>query len=271
MGGARVSLDREMVRRGLAENREAAASAIAQGRVRVEGVGLPTASARIGTGTPIWLVAPPRTTVSRGADKLGPALDRLGVAVAQRRALDAGASTGGFTNCLLDRGAAVVVAVDVGYGQLAWRLRQDPRVRVLDRTNVRNLTPQMVTERPNLVVADLSFISLRKVLPALVRVAEADADFVLLVKPQFEARRSEVSRGGLVRDPAIWRKVLREVCSAAEGCGLMFVGAAVSSVAGRRGNVEFFVHFGSPREGGPALLNALERAVVEASERFGDK
>jgi 23S rRNA (cytidine1920-2'-O)/16S rRNA (cytidine1409-2'-O)-methyltransferase len=192
---------------------------------------------------PLDVVDAPDRWVSRGGHKLDGALDVLGFDVAGRVCLDAGASTGGFTDVLLSRGAARVVAVDVGYGQLAWRLRTDPRVVVLERRNVRHLRPADLPSPPaDLVVADLSFISLALVLPALVDVAAATADFVLLVKPQFEAGREAVGRGGVVRDPAAWEAALQRVAAAGEALGLAVAGACVSPLPGPTGNVEFFLH-----------------------------
>jgi len=181
--------------------------------------------------------------VGRGGDKLAAALDRFAVPVEGVRALDAGASTGGFTDCLLQRGAGRVVAVDVGYGQLHERLRADPRVEPVERTNVRDLVPGDIGPPFDVVVADLSFISLRTVLGPLLRQAAPGAHLVLLVKPQFEAGRDEAGRGrGVIRDPAVWRRVLDEVLIALRAAGAAIMGAMVSPLTGADGNVEFFVH-----------------------------
>jgi 23S rRNA (cytidine1920-2'-O)/16S rRNA (cytidine1409-2'-O)-methyltransferase len=185
--------------------------------------------------------------VSRGGEKLDAALERFDVDVAGRRCLDAGASTGGFTDCLLQRGAAEVVAVDVGYGQLHERLRSDERVRNLERTNVRAIEPATIGGPVAVTVADLSFISLRTVLPALLAATEPEGDLVLLVKPQFEAGRQEASRGkGVIRDPAVWRRVLEDVRSAAVSQGATMMEAMASPLQGADGNVEFLVRL-SPR------------------------
>jgi 23S rRNA (cytidine1920-2'-O)/16S rRNA (cytidine1409-2'-O)-methyltransferase len=201
--------------------------------------------------------------VSRGGTKLERALDTFDVRVEGRRALDAGASTGGFTDCLLRRGASRVIAADVSYGQLAWTLRNDERVRVLERTNVRALDLGAAGEEPvELVVADLSFISLQKVRDALLAASTADADLVLLVKPQFEARRDRVERGGVVRDPGVWRDAMRAVAAAYReaGCGLL--GATPSPLVGPAGNREFFLHL---RRGVPGAGDSvIDRAVEEA-------
>jgi 23S rRNA (cytidine1920-2'-O)/16S rRNA (cytidine1409-2'-O)-methyltransferase len=181
--------------------------------------------------------------VGRGGEKLAAALDRFAVTVDGSRALDAGASTGGFTDCLLQYGARCVVAVDVGYGQLHERLRADPRVESVERTNVRDLVPGDLGPPFDVVVADLSFISLRTVLAPLLEQAAPAAHVVLLVKPQFEAGREEAARGrGVISDPAVWRRVLDEVLIALRAAGAAIMGAMVSPLTGADGNVEFLVH-----------------------------
>jgi 23S rRNA (cytidine1920-2'-O)/16S rRNA (cytidine1409-2'-O)-methyltransferase len=203
---------------------------------------------------------------SRGGVKLAAAVQHFagrGLRVAGRRCLDAGASTGGFTDVLLRDGASSVVAVDVGYGQLAWRLRTDPRVTVLDRTNVRDLSPGLVGEPCDLVVADLSFISLRLVLPALVRVATPDADLLPMVKPQFEVGREGVRRGGVVRDPALRVRAVLGVAEAGAALGLGVLGLVPSPLPGPAGNVEFFLWL---RRGVPAVDPAeVERVVLRSA------
>jgi 23S rRNA (cytidine1920-2'-O)/16S rRNA (cytidine1409-2'-O)-methyltransferase len=264
---ARLRLDRELVRRGLAPSREAAAEAVLAGRVLVAGAVASKPAALVSPADPVVLTGPVRRWASRGGEKLVPALDRLGVAVAGRRCLDAGASTGGFTDVLLDRGAAEVLAVDVGYGQFDQRLRSDPRVRVLDRTNVRVLDLGVTGGPVGLVVADLSFISLALVLPALVAVAAPDADLVLLVKPQFETGRLAVGRGGVVRDPATRAAAVRSVAAAGALAGLGVAGLCPSTRPGPAGNVEFFLHL---RAGGGELgEQALAAAVAEGSSLPG--
>jgi 23S rRNA (cytidine1920-2'-O)/16S rRNA (cytidine1409-2'-O)-methyltransferase len=209
---------------------------------------------------------PPRF-VSRAGEKLAAALDRFGVDPAGARVLDAGASTGGFTDCLLQRGAARVVAVDVGYGQLHERLRADPRVEVHERRNVRELAAGDLGEPFRLVVADLSFISLRTVLPNLVALAAPSADLVTLVKPQFEAGREDASRGrGVIRDPDVWRRVLEDVVYAYRARGAAIMGAMVSPITGAEGNVEFLVHARTaPAPAGPPL--DIAAVVAEATDR----
>jgi 23S rRNA (cytidine1920-2'-O)/16S rRNA (cytidine1409-2'-O)-methyltransferase len=259
----RVRLDRELVRRGLAPSREAAGAAIRDGRVLVAGAVAAKPSTLVSTGDPVTVAGPARRWASRGGDKLAPALERLQVPVAGRRCLDAGASTGGFTDVLLEAGAAEVVAVDVGYGQLDLRLRQDPRVRVLDRTNVRALEPAQTGGPVELTVADLSFISLRLVLPALAALTRNGGDLVLLVKPQFEAGRESVGRGGVVRDPAARAAAVRAVADAGQALGLGVAGLCPSPLPGPAGNLELFLHL---RAGAGPLDEAdLEAALAEGA------
>ena len=233
------------MRRGLAPSRDRAREEIAAGRVRVSGVPADKPARLVSPADPVDLIGPSRRFVGRGGEKLDAALEGFDVPVAGRRALDAGASTGGFTDCLLQRGASAVVAVDVGYGQLDLGLRQDPRVRVFERTNVRNLTLEDLDGEPvTLMVADLSFISLRTVAPALLGLAAAGADLVLLVKPQFEAGRAEASRGrGVIRDPDVWQQVLEQVVGTYAQGGADLRGLVASPLLGAEGNVEFLAHF----------------------------
>jgi 23S rRNA (cytidine1920-2'-O)/16S rRNA (cytidine1409-2'-O)-methyltransferase len=257
----RVRLDTELVRRGLARSREEAGELVAAGLVAVAGQQAAKPATQVSRGAPITVTDPgePRY-VSRGARKLAGALAAFGgLPVAGRNCLDAGASTGGFTDVLLRAGAAHVVAADVGYGQLAWSLRTDPRVTVLDRVNVRTL--ERVTPVPDLVVADLSFISLTLVLPALVACAAPDADFVVLVKPQFEVGRDRVGPGGVVRDATDRSVAIRKVCAAAGQLGLGVRGITASPLPGPAGNVEYFAWL---RRGAPPLEeDELSRAIEE--------
>jgi 23S rRNA (cytidine1920-2'-O)/16S rRNA (cytidine1409-2'-O)-methyltransferase len=199
--------------------------------------------------------------VSRGGHKLAGALDAFsGVAVEGKRCLDAGASTGGFTDVLLRRGAEKVVAVDVGYGQLAWELRQDPRVVIHDRTNIRHLTGDVIGDPIDLVVADLSFISLTLVLPALAAVSKPEADFVVMVKPQFEVGREKLGAGGVVRDPALRKAAVIEVADSAYDVGLGTLGIAASPLPGPAGNVEYFLWL---RRGAVEISHeALDQAIA---------
>jgi 23S rRNA (cytidine1920-2'-O)/16S rRNA (cytidine1409-2'-O)-methyltransferase len=265
--GSRARLDTELVRRGLARSREQAAGLIADGRVLVAGQPAAKPATQVGRDAAIAVRDPAGEPdyASRGGRKLAGALAAFaGLAVAGRRCLDAGASAGGFTDVLLRAGAAHVVAVDVGYGQLAWPLRTDPRVTVLDRVNVRELTPEQVAPPPELVTADLSFISLTLVLPALVACAAPGASFVLLVKPQFEAGKGKVGAGGVVRDPAQRAAAVRSVAAAAAGLGLGTAGVTASPLPGPAGNVEYFLWL---RAGAPPLAGAdLDRAVEEGPQ-----
>jgi 23S rRNA (cytidine1920-2'-O)/16S rRNA (cytidine1409-2'-O)-methyltransferase len=255
----RRRLDAELVRRGLARTRAEAQDAVRNGLVVVRGQPASKPSTLVRTDEAVRLAGPPRRFVSRGGDKLDAALERFAVAVDGRDALDAGASTGGFSDCLLQRGAARVAAVDVGYGQLAWELRRDPRVTLLERTNVRDLVPADLPFVPEVVVADLSFISLRLVLPALTAVAMNAADLVLLVKPQFEAGPNDVGANGVVRDPSVWRRTLEQVATACEASGVTPVEAMASPMLGPAGNVEFFIHGvkGVLAQSAPDLADAI--------------
>jgi 23S rRNA (cytidine1920-2'-O)/16S rRNA (cytidine1409-2'-O)-methyltransferase len=254
----RRRLDAELVRRGLVPSREAASEAVAAGSVLVAGSVATKPSRLVAPGEPVVLTGPGRLFASRGGEKLDPVLDRLGIQVAGRRCLDAGASTGGFTDVLLKRDAAAVVCVDVGYGLLDLRLRDDPRVTVLDRTNVRTLDPALAGDPADLVVADLSFISLVTVLESLAAVARPGADLLPMVKPQFEVGRGAVRRG-VVRDPALWGAAMARVAEAAAGLGLGMAGIAPSPKPGPAGNVEFFLHL---RDDAPPLDQALVEAAV---------
>lgn len=277
MAQVRGRLDSELVRRGLARSRGEAAELVASRRVSVSGAIAHKVATQVERAAAIEveraLDGPPAgepgsrtdrdglTWASRGAQKLLGALEDLDVDVEDQRCLDAGASTGGFTHVLLDRGAASVVAVDVGYGQMAHHLASDPRVQVCDRTNVRDLTPERVGEPPTVVVADLSFIPLRLVLPALRRVAAPRATFLLMVKPQFEVGRERLPRGGVVRDDGERERAVLGVVDTAEDLGLATVGVAPSRLPGPAGNVEFFLR--SRAGAGVAPVRERVRAAVE--------
>jgi 23S rRNA (cytidine1920-2'-O)/16S rRNA (cytidine1409-2'-O)-methyltransferase len=263
----RRRLDAELVRRNLARSREHATQLIAARRVTVGGATATKAATQVETSAAVVVAKDDDQPeyVSRGGHKLAGALAAFtphGLAVAGRRALDAGASTGGFTDVLLRSGAEEVVAVDVGYGQLAWSLRSDDRVTVLDRTNVRELTLETIGGRPaDLVVGDLSFIPLGLVLPALVRCAAPDADLVLMVKPQFEVGRERLGSGGVVRSGQLRAESVRKVAEQAAGLGLGVLGVTASPLPGPSGNVEYFLWL---RTGAPALDPAdVDRAVAE--------
>jgi len=258
----RRRLDAELVRRGVYTTRADAREAVATGEVEVAGTVVTNAASMVADDAPITRRVPTRPYVSRAGGKLAAALERFNVDPTGLRCLDAGASTGGFTDVLLRAGAAHVVAVDVGYGQLAWELRSDPRVDVHERTNVRTLEPNAIGGNVDLVVADLSFISLRTVLPALCSVATRDATFVLLVKPQFEVGKGAVEKGGVVRDPAAWREVLGQILEAAAAADLGAIGAMASPVPGPSGNVEFLLVLRRGAEGSVDLDAAVAEGVA---------
>ncbi len=238
----KTRLDAELVRRGLARSRDHAADLIESRTVLVSGIPASKPASQVDAETSIVIQGERDDFVSRGGHKLAGALDHFsGISLIGKRALDAGASTGGFTDVLLKRGVRDVVAVDVGYGQMAWELRQDPRVIILDRTNVRHLTLDQVGEAAEIVVADLSFISLTLVLPALVSVSIPAADFLVMVKPQFEVGRERLGAGGVVRDPELRQAAVQEVADCAYDMGLGCLGVVASSLPGPAGNVEYFL------------------------------
>lgn len=268
-------LDSELVRRGIARSRGHAQELIESGRVRLDGeVVLKPARQMNPAQAVVVAQGDDEGYVSRGAHKLAGALDALGDAapvIAGRRCLDAGASTGGFTDVLLRRGASSVVAVDVGYGQLAWKLQTDPRVRVLDRTNVRTLDPGAVAPAPQVVVGDMSFISLTLVIPALVAAAAPDADFLLMVKPQFEIGKDRLGRGGVVRDPAHHVETGEKVARCALAEGLAIAAVQASPLPGPSGNIEYFIHMrkGHPTPIDPGTLTDHIRDAVRRGPAGG--
>ena len=239
--GAGVRLDRLLVDRGLVPNRERAQRLILAGAVLVGDRPATKPGVLVPADAPLRLRARASDYVSRGGEKLAGALDAFGLDVAGAVALDVGASTGGFTDCLLRRGARRVIALDVGYGQLAWSLRQDPRVLVLERTNARGLDATMLPETPDLATVDVSFISLALVLPPVAATLRAGGTMVALVKPQFEAGRSQVGKGGVVRDPAVRAAAVTAVRQAAEAIGFRMRGEADSVLHGPKGNREVFL------------------------------
>src|SRR3954465_6655004 len=262
----RSRLGAELVRRGLARSREHAVTLIAEGRVAVSGQAATKPATGVEAATPVVVRTDPDTPtwVSRGAHKLLGALEAFPVPIEGRRALDAGASTGGFTEVLLSRNVAGVVAVDVGYGELAWSLRTDDRVRVLERTNVRSLTPEAIDGPVDLVVADLSFISLRLVLPALTACARPAAALLPMVKPQFEVGRERLGAGGVVRDPGHRVRAVLDVAGAAASLGWGTAGVVASPLPGPAGNVEFFLRL--RRDAGAPQEDQVRRAVEEGPQ-----
>jgi 23S rRNA (cytidine1920-2'-O)/16S rRNA (cytidine1409-2'-O)-methyltransferase len=260
----RARLDAELVRRKLARSRDQAAALVAAGRVQVRGTVAQKVATMIDPADPVVVTGddPATEYVSRGSHKLAGALAAFtGLGVKGRRCLDAGASTGGFTDVLLREGAGHVYAVDVGYGQLAWPLRNDERVTVMERTNVRTLTPDLLGGAVDLTVADLSFISLRLVLPALAACTGADGDLALMVKPQFEVGKERVGSGGVVRDPLLRAEAVLDVAATGAELGLGVAGVAASPLPGPSGNVEFFLWF---RRDAPPADPARVHAVVAA-------
>jgi 23S rRNA (cytidine1920-2'-O)/16S rRNA (cytidine1409-2'-O)-methyltransferase len=260
----KVRLDTLLTQRGLAESRQKAQGLILAGQVLVEDQVVDKPGRRIPESARLLVREEPRY-VSRGGLKLEQALERFGVEVAGKVAADVGASTGGFTDCLLQRGAVRVYAIDVGYGQLAWRLRQDPRVVVCERTNIRHLGG--VSEEVDLATIDVSFISLTLVWPHVVNLLQPQGEIVALIKPQFEAGREQVGKGGVVRDPAVHRQVLEKVIGDALGEGLRLRGLTVSPLKGPAGNVEFFAHFTlDDRVESTSVGEAIEACLAEAGQ-----
>jgi 23S rRNA (cytidine1920-2'-O)/16S rRNA (cytidine1409-2'-O)-methyltransferase len=265
--GARRRLDAELVRRGLVASREQARVAVTSGRVLVGGAPAHKPDRLVDPGDAVVLLGPPPRYVSRGGHKLEAALDRFGIDPEGCAAIDVGSSTGGFTDCLLQRGATRVVAVDVGRHQLHERLRADPRVEVHEQTNIRHVEPADLGGPVPLVVADLSFISLRTVLPALLALVAPGGRLIALVKPQFEAGRAEASRGkGVISDPTVWRRVLEEVRSDLLSLGAAMMGAMVSPLTGADGNVEFLICIGIDADG-PSVDDASLDALVSEGGR----
>jgi 23S rRNA (cytidine1920-2'-O)/16S rRNA (cytidine1409-2'-O)-methyltransferase len=259
----RRRLDAELVRRGLAGSRDEARAIVEAGLVTVGGRPSSTPATLVDAAEPVALVAERSVEgVSRGAGKLDAGLERFGVDPTGRDCLDAGASTGGFTDRLLRGGARRVLAVDVGYGQLAWELRTDPRVTVLERTNVRDLRRDDLPFVPDLLVGDLSFVSLAGLVGSLLAIVAPVTDLVLLVKPQFEAGRGEVAPGGVVTDAAVWRAAIERVADALRAAGARPSGVIASPLLGSAGNVEFLLHATTPA-GEDRPLEGLEGALVE--------
>jgi 23S rRNA (cytidine1920-2'-O)/16S rRNA (cytidine1409-2'-O)-methyltransferase len=266
----RTRVDAELVRRGLARSRQQAAELIGAGKVSIDGMPAVKPGTAVAATAALKVIGEAeRGWVSRGAHKLIGALDAFGIGVEGRRCLDAGASTGGFTEVLLDRGAREVVAVDVGYGQLAWSLRSDPRVVVVERTNARELTPDVTGGPVEAIVADLSFISLTTVLPALTGCASHNADIVPMVKPQFEVGKDRVGAGGVVSDPQLRADAVLAVARRAAELQWQSVGVVASPLPGPSGNVEYFLHLRASAESalqGDRLEQAVQQAVSEGPQ-----
>jgi 23S rRNA (cytidine1920-2'-O)/16S rRNA (cytidine1409-2'-O)-methyltransferase len=260
----RTRLDAELVRRGLARSRENAQDLIDRGLVLVSGIPASKPATQVDAQVSISLTSNEDDYVSRGGHKLAGALDVLEIQVVDSRVLDAGASTGGFTDVLLRRGAREVIAVDVGYGQLSWNLQQDERVKIFDRTNVRDLTVELIAGEVDLVVADLSFISLKTVLPALTSVAKPEADLLLMVKPQFEVGRDRLGAGGVVRERELRALAVREVADRALEFGFGCQGVVASPLPGPSGNVEYFLWL--KRSAPPIREESLQEAITKGPQ-----
>lgn len=254
---AKLRLDQLLVQRGLCESRTKAQARILAGEVLVNDRPITKAGTAVDEEAPIRLRGEPPPYVSRGGLKLAGALDRWGIDPSGRVCFDAGSSTGGFTDCLLQRGAAKVYAVDVGTNQLHWKLRTDPRVVSMEQVNLRTWDPASISERCSLLVADLSFISLRLAMPPVLPSLTPGAEAVLLVKPQFEGGREDVGAGGIVRDPAVHRRVLVEIWTFFAGTDLQPLDLALSPIKGGEGNIEFLLRLGLGAEPG-SLWPALE-------------
>ncbi len=263
--GRRRTLDTELVRRGLATDREQARTFVGQGMVTVGGAPAQKVTRLVGAGEAVVVASPPARFVSRGGLKLDAALDRFGIDPSGLRAIDAGSSTGGFTDCLLQRGAREVVAIDVGRNQLHERIRSDPRVDVNERTNIKGVDVESLGGPADILVADLSFISLRTVAEALVALTSGGGSMVLLVKPQFEASRAEADRAeGIITNPTVWSESLQRVCLSLRSAGGAIMGVMVSPITGGEGNVEFLVHVqvGTDKDDDPSQM--CDAAVAEA-------
>lgn len=271
MAPSKKRLDALVVERGLAESGEGARRLIQAGLVRVDGLMRDKPGEKVSSDAKVEATGPALKYVSRGGLKLEKALDCFGIGLLGVKAMDIGASTGGFTDCMLQRGAEKVYAVDVGYGQLAWKLRQDPRVVVMERTNARSLDPDLFEEGIDFASMDVSFISFLKVLPAVLGVGSGRLRCVVLVKPQFEAGREKVGKNGGVRDPAVHEQVLEAATEGALGLGLIVAGLDYSPVKGPEGNIEYLMYVGkagsglSPTEDVPGLI---KKTVLEAHDKL---
>ena len=261
----KTRLDAELVRRGLAKSRESALELIDEKLVLVSGIPASKAATQVDAQTSITLKETKEQYVSRGGFKLEGAIQAFPqIQIREQVVLDAGASTGGFTDVLLKNGAKKVFAVDVGYGQLAWELQNDPKVKIFDRVNIRNLTLEQLGEEVDLVVADLSFISLKLVIHVLISVSKSDADYLLMVKPQFEVGKDKLGSGGVVREIALRKSAVLEVAQVAYDLGIGCLGVVASSLPGPAGNVEYFLWL---KANAPAILEVdLDRAISEGPQ-----
>ena len=261
----KTRLDAELVRRGLARSREIASDLIEDRLVLIAGIPATKAATQVDAETSITLKVQGDKYVSRGGFKLNGALNHFSVLdVKDKVVLDAGASTGGFTDVLLRRGAKLIYAVDVGYGQLAWEIQSNPKVKVLDRLNIRNISLQLIDQPVDLIVADLSFISLKLVLPALKSVSKPDTDYLLMVKPQFEVGKERLGEGGVVRDNGLRKSAVLDVANTSFSIGLGCLGVVASQLPGPSGNVEYFLWL---KENAPALFEVdLDNAISQGPQ-----
>lgn len=259
-------LDALVVQKGLATGRDQAKAYILAGQITVDGKRVDKAGTMISETAELCFTGNANPFVSRGGLKLVKALDAFAIDLSGRRVLDLGASTGGFTDCALQRGASHVVAVDVGYGQLAWALRNDPRVTVLERTNARYLKPDMIGAAIDFVSADLSFISLTKVLPALPPLLTSTGELVVLVKPQFEAGRELVGKKGVVKDPAVHAEVIERVAAFAQGIGLIPVNVSYSPITGPEGNIEYLLQLSVSATANDRFAEMISQTVANAHQ-----
>jgi 23S rRNA (cytidine1920-2'-O)/16S rRNA (cytidine1409-2'-O)-methyltransferase len=260
MANPKTRLDVLLAERGLTDSREAAKRLILAGGARVDGERITKAGAQVAADAEIEIVATKPRYASRGGFKLERALHEFAVDPRDKVALDAGASTGGFTDCLLQHGASLVHAVDVGYGQIAWNLRNDPRVQLYERTNIRYATPDMFDPPPDMMTADLSFIGLTLLMPAFASLLPSGGDLVALVKPQFEAGRAQVGKGGVVRDADVHQEVLRKVAARGRDVAMGPTHVTYSPLRGPAGNIEFLMRF---VRDGDTPTDALEAAIPD--------
>ncbi len=262
-------LDKIIVELNLAPTREKAQALIISGAIAVNGKIHLKAGTRFNPSEiSVELVNQPLPYVSRGGLKLAKALEHFQINLTGKKCLDIGASTGGFTDCLLKHGAAAVIALDVGYGQLAWSLRQDPRVIVMEKTNVRYITLADLAFQPDLITVDTSFISVTKFLPILESLLPEEGELICLIKPQFEAGPAQVGKGGIVRDPQVWQAVLSEILDSAEGLNLGCVGLTFSPIKGTKGNIEFLAYF---RKGVSALIKPNAPEIAELIQQAAEQ
>lgn len=258
-------LDIWLVKRELFPSLERAKAVIMAGKVLVDDEIVDKPGTLIGPNSIVTVIVEGIPYVSRGGLKLKKALDEFGLEVQDKVALDVGVSTGGFTDCLLQQGAKLVIAIDVGYGQIAWKLRNHPRVRLLERTNIRYLTPEQIPELADIATIDLSFISVRKVLKNIIQLLKLDGELVILIKPQFEVGKGKVGKGGIVKDHQLHRKLLLELWQYFEGEGLMVKGLTFSPIKGAEGNIEFFFYLSKTDAEGKESARIKE--VVEEAHK----